>query len=256
MSSVTREQLDQIASELGVDPAVVDRAIGEEMRATPPGEEPVRWSWLGPARVVDRTEVSGDEAEVAEHVMQWMEGEEGLRPLARTGDGIRWVPDTHWTTATRLAFGSAGTKALRGMTEVVHRQIALGRDRQVVELEVATGKIRIASAAVGASIAGAGVLVGGVVAAAIPGGNDLIQFLLGAVPGAALGVGTAATTGRVWGDSIRKGVSRALDGIAHPELYRRGRRRRRRRSSSEGQSRSTFQGLVDDVSDVLDHLFR
>ncbi|CAN5783138.1 hypothetical protein BH23ACT5_BH23ACT5_08530 [soil metagenome] len=255
VTSVTRQQLEQVASELGVDPAVVDRALREEMRSAPVAHEEVRWPWLGPARIADRVQVSGGEADVAEHVIEWMESEEGLRPVARIGDGIRWVPDTHWMTSTRLAIGSHATKALRGMPEVVHRQIALDDHRQVVELDVATGKIRTSAMVAGVSVAGLGTVAGGVIAAVIPGGNDLIQFLFGAVPGVVLGVGTAATTGRVWADSIRKGVARALDGIAHPELYRRGRRRRRRSSRRNEKPRSTFQSLVDEVSDALDRMF-
>lgn len=243
----TADQIRRIASELGVDSSVVDRALREEA-AKPAGEG--SW-WLVPSRLVDRVVAKGTEPAVTEQVMGWMEAEEGLRAVEPVEGGLRWQPDKHWTTSTRLAFGSDGTKALRGMPEVVHRQRTLGSDEQLVELEVGTSRIRATAWGVGGGIAGAGVLAG-VANAVLGGGGDLLEFAAVAVPGAVLATSTLVITAKAWTASIKRGMTVALNGIAHPELHRRSARRRRRRDYG---GRSGFARLVDDVSAVLDDIF-
>lgn len=249
VTTLSRGQLEAIADELGLDPSIVSRALDEEMAV--PADPVAPPGWLGPRRISARREVAGSEAEVADHIVAWMENEEGLRPVARTGDGIRWERDTHWATATRLAFGSQGTKSLRGMPEIVHTQLSLGDDRQVVEIDVDTSRIRVAASVVGGSIAAAGALTGAIMASVT---GEVGLVFAGAVPGVAVGAGSALVTARVWASSIAAGVSRALDGISHPELYRRRSgwwsRTRRQQTPRRG-----FEKLVDDVSDALDRLF-
>lgn len=244
-------QIRHIARELGLDDSVVDRAIREEIAAPPVSNR--EGGWLGPKRLIERTIVSGDHADVSDRIMSWLETEEGLRPVARTPDGIRWEPDRHWMTSTRLALGTDGTKALRGMHQVIHRQSELGPNEQLVELEVETGRIRNTAVGVGAGVAALGVATGVTVAAAVPGGNDLLQFLTAAVHGLVVAGTTMFTIARTWATSIRKGMLRALDGISHPELYRRARKRRMRRQWRQGQS--GWKRLVDEVVDSIEDLF-
>jgi hypothetical protein len=250
----TPEQIRRIAAELGVDGSVVDRALREEVTAAPP---PAKASRLFPARIVDRAVVPGSEEAVAEQITGWMENDEGLRAVAPVAGGLRWEKDTHWTTATRLVIGSDGTKALRGMPEVVHRQTSLGPDEQLVELEVETDRIRNTAWGVGAGVAAAALASGAVVAAAAVGGSDLLEFASAAVPGLALATASAIVIARAWTTSIRRGMRRALDGIAHPELHRRAWRRRSRRirRSEERRPRSGLQRLIDEVADALDDIF-
>src|SRR5690606_31711957 len=146
-----------------------------------------------------------------------------------------------------------GTKSLRGMPQVIHRQISLGPDEHLVELEVDTSRIRNTAVGVGAGVAVAGVVSGVAVAAGVPGGNDLLQFLTAAVPGLAVAAGSMIATARGWLGSVRRGMLRALDGIAHPELYRRASKRRMR---WERQKNSGWQQLVGAVADALEHPFR
>lgn len=247
----TADQVRRVARELGLDDSVVERAIREEMASTPAAND--EGGWFGPNRLVERAIVTGDASEVADRIMAWLETEEGLRPVARTGDGIRWEPDKHWMTSTRLALGTEGTKALRSMPEVIHRQTPLGPGEHVVELEVPTSRIRATAIAVGAGVAGAGVAAGAVVAAAVPGGNDLLQFLTGVLPGIALAATSVVSIARGWARSIRRGMTRALDGIAHPELHRRVRKRQMRRQRR--QNRTGWQRLVDDVVDAIEDIF-
>lgn len=250
----TPQQIRRIASELGVDGSVVDRALREEVTAVPP---PAGKSRIVPARLVDRAVVPGSEGAVAEQVAGWMENEEGLRAVAPVVGGLRWEKDTRWTTATRLAIGSDGTKALRGMPEVVHRQTSLGPDEQLVELEVDTDRIRNTAWGVGAGVATTALASGVVVAVTVVGANDLLEFASAAVPGLVLATATSMVIAKAWTTSIRKGMRRALDGIAHPELHRRAwRRRSRRLERSDGRrSRSGFQRLIDEVADALDDIF-
>lgn len=250
----TAEQVRRIAGELGVDRSVVDRALREEMAQAPAA---AKEGWLVPERMSERAVVPGTQSEVSERIRSWMETEEGLRPVTRLPDGgLRWEPDRHWTTSTRLAMGSDGTKALRGMPSVEHRQTTLSPDEQLVELDVATGRIKATAWGVGAGLAAVGLGGGIATAAAIP-GSDLIQFVSVAAPMAAVAVGTTVTIAKGWASAIRKGMVRALEGISHPELHERAQRRRQRRQRRDDRRRprSRIERLVDEVSDVLDDLF-
>lgn len=198
---------------------------------------------------------TGTQPVIADRVMGWMEIEEGMQAVAPIPGGLRWARDTHWTTATRLAMGSDATKSLRGMPQVIHRQTSLGANEQLVELEVDTGRIRKTAWGVGAGVTALGV-ASGVVAAVLGGGSNALDFASVAVPGAVVAASTVVVTARAWTASIRKGMTTALNGIAHPELYRRSSRRRQRRAGrNEDQPRSGFSRLADDVADVLDDLF-
>lgn len=245
----TPEQIKRIAAELGVDGALVDRAMREQITEAPPARSGI----LGPDLLVDRITVRGSAEEVDDSILGWLEREEGLRPVARVHDGMRWEPDRHWTTSTRLAFGSQSTKALRGMPEVVHRRTPLADEEQLVELEVETGRIRMTALGLGAGLGIAGIGGGVATAFGVAGGNDVAQFAAVAVPMLAVAGGTALITARAWANSIRRGISRALYGIAHPELHRRS--SRRRDYGEKRRRRSGFQRLVDEVADALDDIF-
>lgn len=143
------------------------------------------------------------------------------------------------------------------MSEVVHRQIALAPGEHVVELDVDARRIRLTAWGIGGGVSALG-LGGGVVAATLlPGGNDLMQFATVAFPAVTVAATSAVVTARLWADSIRRGVDRALSGIAHPELHSRAarrRERRRRRVEAKG-GRSGFQRLVDEATDAIENLF-
>ncbi|HLT96664.1 MAG TPA: hypothetical protein VK070_07730 [Acidimicrobiia bacterium] len=247
--SLTAEQVKGIARELGLDDAVVDRAIREELRRPSQDEGEGR---LVPERLVESAVIDGTPEEVAKNIATWMEREEGLQAVARLPDGIRWEPDTRLITSTRLVFGSAGTKALRQLPEVVHHQRPVTADEQLVELVVGTGRIKATAWGLGGGVTALGLAAGAFTAAVVPGGSDLLQFLSAAVPGLAAGATSLLLTARVWTRSVRRGMRRALDGIAHPELYRRSSRWRRR---ARRDDRSPFQRLVDEVVDAIEEVF-
>lgn len=249
----TADHVGRIASELGLDPEVVDRALREELSTPDIEVHSEHWFPLGPGRIRGRATVTGPVGEVTERVQAWMESEEGLRPTSRTAGGVRWVKDTHWVTGARLALGTDATKAIRGMREAVHRVRPITADRHRVEIEVDTERIRLVSGWVGAGISALGVASAVGVATSVPGGFDLGQWATVAVPGVLAGSTAALVIARTWTRSVTEGVRRALDGISHPDLYRRASRRMERRSRGR---RSTLQRLVDDVSDAIDRLGR
>lgn len=247
----TSDQVRLIARELGLEDALVDRAIREEM-----SRRNQQASALEGRAISGSAPVRGPRREVESRVMGWMETEEGLRPVARTERGVRWERDSHWLTSTRLALGTEATKALRGMPEVAHRLTLLQPDEHLVEIEVETGRIRHTAWGVGGGVAAAGAGGGALAAALVPGGNDLLQFLSVAGPAVVAAAASGVLTARLWAGSIRKGVDKALSGIAHPDLHpkaARRRERRRRRGTQEIGSRR--QRLVDEVADAIDQLF-
>ncbi|MFP3914721.1 MAG: hypothetical protein ACLFWM_07575 [Actinomycetota bacterium] len=221
----TLEEIRLIATELGVEQSLVDRAVREAL-----GSSGTADAGEGPGVIARRIVVSGAEGEVDDRVMAWMANEEGLRPVSRSPEGVTWEKDGHWMTSVRLVFGTEGTGALRGMKEVRHRRLPLGSDEHVVEIAADTSHVRWAGWGVGAGVTLLGLGGGAITAAAVPGGNDVVQFLSAAVPGLALAAGSAWATVRLWSSSVRRGVDSALNGIAHPDLHPRAERRRNRRS--------------------------
>lgn len=245
---LSREQIETVAAELGVGTSALDQALREELGSST-GHTRER-GWPIPRQVRDRATVKGSESEVSTQVIAWMEGEEGLRPVARTGDGLLWEPDSHWTTSARLALGSDSTKALRAMPRIRHRQVSVDESHQVVEIEVDTGRIRTVALSTGVGIIVAGAATGAGAAALGP-GNDLVIVLSGLGVGLGVGAGATIATARIWAANVRKGISRALHGIAHPELHRRAMRRLQRRAGRRDQPRSGFQRVVDTISDTI-----
>lgn len=250
----TADQIRRIAYELGLEDGVVDRAIHDELAGSSSGDER---SWLVVTRVKKATAVAGPKRDVEERIASWMENEEGLRPVSRVRDGMCWEKDSHWLTSTRLALGSDATKALRDMSAVVHRLTPLGDDEHLVEIEVDTRRIAWTAWGLGGGLTAAGVGGGALAAGLVPGGSDLLQFLAVAGPGLAVAATSAAATARIWAESIRRGVDRALSGIAHPELHSRAARRleRRRLRDQTRRERTGFQRLVDEAADAIDGLF-
>ncbi len=236
--------LHRIADELGIDREAVNRAIREQLieSAPTPGHRRI----LGPRRIVGREVARGSAEEVTERVSQWLTKDEGLRPSGRTGGGVRWVPDKHWTTAARTAISGRGTKALKGLKQVTHRQIQVGPDEHVVELEADTERIGLTGVGVGAGVF-AGSLVGGVFAATgIEGGNDVVQFLYSAGPGFLIGIGTGIAIIQGWSRTIRSGIQRALDGITEPDLEK----------ELGVSSGNRIRDLVGEVADAIDERLR
>ncbi len=240
--SIDRDRLYQVADELGIDAEAVDRALREVV--TDPVRRPSS-RFFAPTVVSSSVNVRGEAAEVADRIQTWMTQDEGLRPAAKTGDGIRWAPETHWKTTARVAISGRGTKALKGLRQVHHRQIEVAPSQQVVEIEADTRRVGTVAGSVGGGLLG-GALVGGVATAiGMAGGNDVVQFLMVAAPGGAVAVSTAVGIAKIWTHTIRGGVQRALEGIGEPSL-----------GATKAGRRPGVRKLVDDVAGMLDDLLR
>jgi hypothetical protein len=247
---IARTTLEDIASELGVAPEYVRRALAEELETHQHPPRSIRERVLAPDRVTGGRIVSLDEAAARASIVAWMGGQEGLRPRTRVGDGVRWEKDRHWTTQLRLGLGrSDATGALRNVPSVTHRQTVISESEQLVELDADTRIISQVAAGVGGGLTAAGLIGGIVTAAAMSGGPDALQFLIPFAPAAVVGIGTALIIAKSWLVAVRSGIGRALDGIANPTI--REARRRRHSDRKSGISR-----VLQDIADALDDLGR
>jgi hypothetical protein len=244
---LTRTQLDQIASELGIDPAYITQAITAELQTEAKAPEmTLRERVFAPDRITGGQIIHGDQATVEKSIIQWLRGAEGFKPRARTGSGYRWERDDHWATKLRLTLGDkSSTGSLRGLKTITHRHTDMGDGRHLVELDADT---RIVSWTAGGVAAGGAVLAvaGGATTAALGSGSNVFDFLVVAIPTATVGVSASLITAKAWASSIRRGIDRALDGIATPELFksRRGKKRK-----------SGIAKVLDDIGDKLEDIF-
>ncbi|MFO7549529.1 MAG: hypothetical protein R6X29_11780 [Acidimicrobiia bacterium] len=237
---ISRESLDQIACELGIAPAMVQEALRGELETSFDSSRRTGLR-LAPDRVAGGRVVTGSSQQVTNQITSWMTRHEGLRPRSPApGGGVRWEKDDRWRTALRQGLKlSQGTGSLRRLPSIVHRQTEVNAGEHLVELDADIGAVSRTAAIVGGTLAAAGAAAGGAVAAGVPGGSDLFQFLVGFVPLAAVGLGSAITIARTWTTSIRRGIDRALDGIAHPP-------------SLASPAKPGWARVLDDVADVVD----
>lgn len=244
---ISREQLDQIATELGIEPEYVQMALIDELEAhTDAPSRSLRERILAPDRISAGRIMESDRAETEKAIIRWLRGVEGFRPRARTGSGYVWERDDHWSTKLRIGLQSQPGR-LRGLKTVTHRHTDLGDGRQLVELDA---DARIVSNTGAGLIAGFGALsiAGGVAAAAgVAGGNDVAQFLAAMVPTASVGLAAGLITAKSWAASIRGGINRALDGISSPELYE--------RLDKRGRRKSGFARILDDIGEAIEDIF-
>lgn len=214
---IGRPALEQIAAELGITATVVEQALLEELSTAAAGS--TRERFLAPSRITGGRVVAGDTDSVAAAIDEWMTRQEGLRPRARTRAGVQWERDRN--VFTRLRHGlklSRGTGALRRLPSVTHRQTEVTPSAQLVEIDADSSVVSRTSLAVAGSVAAAAAGGGIAAAAGLPGGNDLLQFAVVAAPGLVVALSSALAVARGWAASIRRGIDRALDGIANPDL--------------------------------------
>jgi hypothetical protein len=244
---ITRDQLDQIATELGIEPQFVQMAIIDELEAHRDNpSRSMRERLLAPDRISAGRIMNSDRAETEKSIIQWLRGAEGFRPRARTGSGYVWERDDHWSTKLRMGI-QAQPGSLRGLKTVTHRHTDLGDGRQLVELDADARVVSRTGAGLMAGFGAASVLGGVAAAAGVPGGNDVAQFLSAMVPTAAVGVAAGLITAKVWAANIRQGIIRALDGISSPDLYR--------KRDKIGRRKTGIAKILDDIGDAIEDIF-
>lgn len=242
---LTRSQLDQIASELGIDPKYIAAALASELETTHDvPSRSLRERVFAPDRITGGQIIHGDRATVEKAIINWLRAAEGFRPRSKTGTGYRWERDDHWATKLRLSLGDKqGTGSLRGIKTITHRHTEAGEGRHLVELDADTRVVSWTAAGIAGGTAVAGV-IGGTVAAAVGSGSNLVDFVAVALPTAGVGITAALITAKAWSSAIRGGIDRALDGIASPELFRKRKQRK-----------SGIAKVLDDIGDKLDDIF-
>lgn len=242
---LTRSQLDQIASELGIHPKYITAALASELEtAHDVPSRSLRERMFAPDRITGGQIILGDRATVEKAIINWLRAAEGFRPRSKTGTGYRWERDDHWATKLRLSLGDKqGTGSLRGIKTVTHRHTETGDGRHLVELDADTRVVSWTAAGIAGVTAFAGV-IGGAVAAAAGSGSNLADFVAVALPTAGVGITAALITAKTWASAIRGGIDRALDGIASPELFR------KRKQRKTGLAK-----VLDDIGDKLDDIF-
>lgn len=243
---ITRDQLDQIAKELGIEPEYVEAALVAELttrRDSPPRS--LRERMLAPDRISGGRVIDADKETIERSIIEWLRAQEGFRPRAQTGSGYVWERDDHWATKLRLGL-SSNKGPLRGLRTITHRHTDLGDGRHLVELDADARVISRTGAGLIGGFGAASVLGGVAAAAGISGGNDLAQFLSVMGPTALTGLTAGLITAKAWAAQIRRGIDRALDGISSPELHSRDRK---------GRRKTGFAKVLDDIGDAIDDVF-
>lgn len=208
--TITTEQLEKIAAEIGVDASFVHQALGEVRL-----EGPDR-SWFDrlvlPEDLVETRTISGltrDDLDAA--IKKWMTQNEGLIASGQLRDGIEWDLDRRWRTRalsrslsgnnriSRVASGDV-THRVHTLTETEHvvafgseGRLPLGLAKLVMALGVIPGVFLLLSAATsGEFFAGLGLF------AALT----------------AVGIGGAIVGARWWARGIRGALRRSLTGLS------------------------------------------
>ncbi len=215
---LTRSDLLRIAQELDIDPAVVERALAEELSTSPEPERVgllARITGLGhlhQRRMSDRPVPWLERAAVS-----WLAGEEGLRLQRRTGQGGVWIADGRLTARVRLGLRlTRGTRTLRSADRVLVEVRALGGGQSLVDIRADASNLL----GRGRTVVLAGTAAG------------FVLFLVGAMSGA---IGDGAGAGilvallswtatvvalRGWGRRLRAALTTAVEVIsssaAHP----------------------------------------
>ena len=209
------ETLNRVADELGVHRDIVAKALSEELAK--PDERPpasIQERIFGPTEIADQTLVTGPADSVNQSIGSWMSKHEGMQITRSDGQTSVWVKRSSPMNSIRQGLKlSQGTGSLRTV-EVAHRVETVTPDQHVVSLRANTNP---------AHWVGKGLTVGGAVAGMATG------IALGATVGLSIGIigglgalvvlgGSGIIGARSWIRQIRRGMQRALTGIAHPDL--------------------------------------
>lgn len=224
---MSEAQLIEVGKEVGISAEHVRLALAEERtRVQLPEERGLIGGMFGASDVTASRVVRGAPAEILARLDEWMQREEGLRPMRRFGDRMTWESrkDLLGSLQQGLNFGGRAY-GLRTSNEVGATVVPVDADRCMVRLDASFEESRRNHVIGGAVAAGGGVLgFGGVMAVAtlIPEGSILFGALMGLVP-ALSGGGIGYAVAR----SQRRKVERAqltleqvLDRLERGELRR------------------------------------
>lgn len=209
------ETLNRVADELGVHRDIVARALAEELskpELRPPGSF---WERIfGPKVMTDQILVAVARPAAEASITDWMTRHEGLQVTRSVGDTTEWTKRSSPVNSIRHGLKIAqGTGALRTV-RVSHRLESVTEDQHVVTLRANTS----AAYWTGMGIAGLGVLVGAGLFIGLTIGVGLFVGLAAGLGALVVQVGAGIGVARAWVQQVRRGLERALTGIAHPQL--------------------------------------
>jgi hypothetical protein len=209
------ETLNRVADELGVHRDIVAKALAEELSKpdhTPPGSF---WERIfGPKHVTDQTLLTASRPRAEANIADWMTRHEGLQVIRTSHDATVWTKRASPMNSIRQGLKIAqGTGALRS-TRVSHRLETVTETQHVVTLQASTAPAYWT----GVGIAGLGVLVAAGLFIGLGIGVGLLAGLAAGLGALVVQVGAGIVAARAWIQQIRRGMGRALTGIAHPEV--------------------------------------
>ncbi len=208
--------MEEVAAELGVRSDLVRRSVVEELAMGLRPESRVTDRLLGPSIARSRRIAAGSPAEVDRALYSWMLQHEGLQARRRDGGVSTWEGGDR---QSRLSRG-----VLRTLPRVVTRTRTVGEDRQLVEIEGDLSHLRRARLVAALAVLALSIFAGLVVAAAATFTIDALEFVVGFLPVAAVGLGTVAAGSVQEVRRVGDAVLRAVDATCHPELTELNRR--------------------------------
>lgn len=224
---MSEAQLIEVGKEVGISAEHVRLALAEERtRVQLPEERGFVGGMFGAGAVTASRVVRGAPAEILARVDEWMQREEGLRPMRRFGDRMTWESrkDLLGSIQQGLNFGGRAY-GLRTSNEVGATVVPVDAERCMVRLDASFEESRRNHVIGGAVAAGGGLLgFGGVMAVAtlIPEGSILFGALMGLVPalgGGGIGYAVARTQRRKV-ERAQLTLEQVLDRLERGELRR------------------------------------
>lgn len=214
--------LARIAAELDIEPHHLQRALLEELFRVEVEEPGFIDRLLVPAAITAHGPVAGGAAEVRSVVDAWMINHEGMRKRAENAAATAWEKDQGFGAFVRQAMRmSRGKRRLRSAAGVTSAVRPATDDQQVVVIEADTGNLRRLAVGLLAAAAAAGGAVAVGTGALDPSGFGLDNVAAGAATAGILGGGVLLGV-KMWAQSIRDGLARALEAIRSPHLVQRG----------------------------------
>ncbi len=214
-TDVDVETLNRVADELGVHRDIVAKALAEELskpEVVPPGTLSERI--FGPKQITDQILLEASRPQAEASINDWMTRHEGLQVTRTTPESTVWTKRASPVNSLRHGLKIAqGTGALRTV-RVAHRVETITDTQHVVTLRASTTPAYWTGFGLAASgaVVGLGLFIGlGI-------GVGLLVGLAAGLGALIVQAGAGIIAARSWIGQIRRGLGRALTGIAHPEL--------------------------------------
>lgn len=213
LPTLDEQALHRVASELGIEPGHLRRAIAEARTSLEQPDPGLFDRLFAPGSITESAVVRGDRESIESRLGDWMSRQEGLRLRKKLPDGGVWEKDSHVLTRIRMGLRMGrGSKVLRNSRKVTHRIQPIRPDEQALALEAETHTLKTVGAG---AVAGLGVLAAAGAAAGAASGIPEI-----AIPAAAggflLGAGAIVTGVKMWLSRVKDALRRALDGVSSP----------------------------------------